>query len=115
MKAMVCRRWGGPEVLAVEEFASPALPSGSVRVAVRAAGIAFQDTLLIRGKYQTKPAFPVCPGNEICGVVIEIGHAVEQSREVPKLCREFCELSRNPECCLFLRFGGCYAPVGSRA
>jgi NADPH2:quinone reductase len=73
MKAAVCREWGGPGVLQVEERPTPALSPNEVRVIVKSAGIAFQDTLLIAGKYQTRPPFPVCPGNEICAEVAECG------------------------------------------
>lgn len=76
MKAAVCREWGGPGVLQVEDRPIPALSPNDIRVSVRSAGIAFQDTLLIAGKYQTRPPFPVCPGNEICAQVEECGTAV---------------------------------------
>ncbi|OWY61421.1 hypothetical protein B7486_63860 [cyanobacterium TDX16] len=60
-EVMVCHRWGDLEVLEVEDLLEPLLPSGHVRIAVRAAGIAFQDTWQIGGKYQTKPPFSICP------------------------------------------------------
>jgi NADPH:quinone reductase len=64
MKAAVCREWGEPSVLLhVEDCPLLPLPAGHVRVAMRSAGIGFQDTLMIAGKYQIKPAFPACPGN----------------------------------------------------
>ena len=59
---------------------SPPLPQGHVRVKVRAAGIGFQDALLIAGKYQSKPPFPACPGAEICGEVVEINAGVHALR-----------------------------------
>ncbi|HVR55349.1 MAG TPA: NADPH:quinone oxidoreductase family protein [Pseudolabrys sp.] len=85
MKAAVCHEWGGPLVLHVEERPRPALSANEVRVAVRSAGIAFQDTLLIAGKYQTKPNFPVCPGNEICAEVEECGNGVRNLKPGDKI------------------------------
>lgn len=70
MKAVVCWQWGPPSVLAVEEIPSPVLTDGHVRIAVHAAGIGFQDVLMVAGKYQAKPAFPFSPGNEVAGEVI---------------------------------------------
>lgn len=81
MRAVVCREWGGPESLALEEVAEPGAPgAGQVRIAVRAAGINFADTLMIRGKYQVKPDFPFSPGLEIAGIVEEVGSGVTSVR-----------------------------------
>lgn len=68
---MICRRWGGPEDLKLEDVERPALRSGQVRIAVRAAGVSFATTLVIAGKYQRRPPFPFAPGTEVSGVVIE--------------------------------------------
>jgi len=75
MKAMICRQWGGPEDLRLEEFDRPALTPGQVRIAVRAAGVSFATTLVIAGKYQRRPPFPFAPGTEVSGVVIEVDAA----------------------------------------
>jgi NADPH:quinone reductase len=48
MKAAVCREWGS--LPSVEDCPLPPLPAGHVRVAVRSAGVGFQDTLMIAGK-----------------------------------------------------------------
>lgn len=76
MRAVVCREWGGPEKLGVEDVPSPALRDGAVRIKVHAAGVNFADLLLIAGQYQEKPAFPFTPGAEAAGVVIEVGAGV---------------------------------------
>jgi len=44
-----------------------------VAVAVKAIGLNFFDTLIIKGKYQIKPEMPFSPGGEIAGVVSEVG------------------------------------------
>lgn len=76
MRAVLCREWGGPEKLKVEEVLSPALSASAVRVAVRAAGVNFADLLLVSGQYQEKPAFPFIPGMEAAGIITEIGSGV---------------------------------------
>src|SRR5882724_7757437 len=78
MRAVLCKEWGGPEKLVVEDIPSPPMPikDGMVRVAVHAAGINFADLLLIAGQYQEKPAFPFTPGAEAAGVVTEVGTGV---------------------------------------
>ena len=76
MKAAICRAWGPPSVLVVEEISPPALPSDCVRIRVRAAGVGFQDILMVAGRYETKPEFPFAPGNEVAGEVIECGPGV---------------------------------------
>lgn len=73
MRAVLCKEWGGPEKLVVEDIASPPIKEGAVRIAVHAAGINFADLLLISGQYQEKPAFPFTPGMECAGVVTEVG------------------------------------------
>ena len=80
MKAMICRRWGGPEDLKLEDIARPALTARQVRIAVRAAGVSFATTLVIAGKYQRRPPFPFAPGTEVSGVVIEADPACKRIR-----------------------------------
>src|SRR3984885_16236131 len=74
-KAVVCRELGPPESLRLETFASVALASGQVRVAVHAAGINFPDILMAAGEYQLKPELPFTPGVEAAGEVIEVDGA----------------------------------------
>jgi NADPH2:quinone reductase len=76
MRAVLCKEWGGPEKLAVEDVPSPPIKDGAVRIAVHAAGINFADLLLVSGQYQEKPQFPFTPGMEAAGVVTEVGPGV---------------------------------------
>jgi len=73
MKAVLCRDWGGPESLTVEEVAPPQPGPDEVLIDVAAAGVNFADTLMIAGKYQEKPPFPFSPGLEIAGSVRALG------------------------------------------
>ena len=67
---------GGPESLKLMELPSRPLGKGEVRVAVRAAGVNFPDTLIIADKYQFKPPRPFAPGHEIAGDITEVGEGV---------------------------------------
>lgn len=77
MKAVVCRTWGPPESLVVED--QPALEAGpgKVVVSVKAASVKFADTLIIQNKYQTQPELPFIPGSDVTGVVKSVGAGVE--------------------------------------
>jgi NADPH2:quinone reductase len=76
MRTVLCKEWGGPDKLAVEDVPSPPIRDGHVRIAVHAAGINFADLLLVSGQYQEKPPFPFTPGMECAGVVTEAGAGV---------------------------------------
>jgi len=73
MKAVLCRAWGGPETLTLEDLPVPAAAPDQVLIEVAAAGVNFADTLMIAGKYQEKPPFPFSPGLEIAGTVRALG------------------------------------------
>ena len=72
MRAMICRQWGGPEDLKLEDVEPAPLKAGQVRIRVKAAGVSFATTLVIAGKYQRRPPFPFAPGTEVSGVVTEV-------------------------------------------
>jgi len=76
MKAIVCKIWGGPETLSLEEVPSPKPGPGEVLVQVKAAGVNFPDLLIIQNKYQLKPELPFTPGAELAGVVRAVGPGV---------------------------------------
>ncbi len=76
MKAVLCKAYGPPESLVIEEV-EPLKPGpGQVVIGVKACGVNFPDTLIIEGKYQFKPEMPFSPGGEVAGVVKEIGDGV---------------------------------------
>ncbi|MES2322526.1 MAG: NADPH:quinone oxidoreductase family protein [Pseudomonadota bacterium] len=76
MKAVVCKAWGLPDTLTVEELPDPVPGPGQVALDVKAAGVNFPDVLIIQGKYQFKPELPFTPGNELSGVVRALGEGV---------------------------------------
>jgi NADPH2:quinone reductase len=77
MKAVLCKAWGPPESLTLEEVAEPVCGPGQVRIGIHAVGINFPDCLMIEGKYQFKPEFPFSPGGELSGEILELGEGVE--------------------------------------
>lgn len=72
MRAVIGRRFGGIDDLVHDEMATPAIEPGTIRIAVRAAGVSFANLLFIAGKHQNRPSLPFVPGTEIGGVVSEI-------------------------------------------
>lgn len=76
MKAVLCKEYGPPETLVVEELPSPKPAKGQVVVSVKAAGVNFPDVLIIQNKYQFKPPLPFSPGGEVAGLVKEVGEGV---------------------------------------
>jgi NADPH2:quinone reductase len=77
VKAIVCKNYGPPENLLVEDVPSPQLEPNQVRIAVKACGVNFPDFLIIAGLYQVKPSLPFTPGAELSGEIIEVGGDVE--------------------------------------
>ncbi len=81
MRAVICRAWGAVETLTVEDVAPPAPGRGQVLIEVKATGVNYADSIMVAGKYQTRPAFPFSPGLETAGVVAACGEGV--TRFVP--------------------------------
>jgi NADPH2:quinone reductase len=76
MRAVLCRQWGPPEQLTVEDVPSRAPGAGEVQIRVRAAGVNFPDVLIVQKKYQVQPPLPFTPGAEVAGEVIAVGEGV---------------------------------------
>ena len=80
MKAVLCREWGAPDVLRLEDVARPELQPHEIRIRVHAAGVNFADSLMVGGTYQVKPPFPFTPGLEAAGEIVEAGAATSGFR-----------------------------------
>jgi NADPH2:quinone reductase len=76
MKALLCTRYGGPDDLSLADIADPVAGPGQAVVKVAAAALNFFDTLIIAGKYQTKPDMPFSPAAEFAGTVESVGAGV---------------------------------------
>ena len=77
MKAVLCKQFGPPESLVLEDLPSPKAGPGEAVVSVKAASLNFPDVLIIQNKYQFKPPLPFSPGSELSGVVKEVGEGVK--------------------------------------
>jgi NADPH2:quinone reductase len=75
MQAIRIHQYGGPEVLELEQLATPEPGPGQARVQVEAAGVNFIDIYQRSGLY--KGALPFTPGNEGAGVVAATGPDVQ--------------------------------------
>ncbi len=76
MRAVLCKQFGPPSSLVVEDVPSPVAGPGRLVVSVKACGVNFPDTLIIQGQYQFKPELPFSPGGEVAGIVKAVGEGV---------------------------------------
>ena len=89
MKAILCKEYGTPDDLVLEECDPPQLKDNQVRIKIKACGVNFPDVLMIAGKYQVQPPMPFSPGAEISGDVVEVGAKVthlQPGQRVLALC-----------------------------
>ena len=80
MKALLCTRYGTPDDLEIADIADPSPAPGEAVVRIEAAALNFFDTLIIAGKYQTKPPMPFSPAAEFAGTVEALGDGVTSLR-----------------------------------
>ena len=80
MRAVVLRRFGGPEELAIADVADPVAGPGQAVVRVEFASITFVETQIRAGRPPVPamaPALPVIPGNGVGGTVAAVGAGVD--------------------------------------
>ena len=78
MRALVCKEYGSPSQLILDDVDDPRPAKGQILIRVKAAGINFPDVLSIEGKYQVKIEPPFIPGNEASGIIEAVGEGVER-------------------------------------
>jgi NADPH2:quinone reductase len=76
MRAVLCKQWGPPESLTVEDVPDLSADAGQVVIDVKAASVNYPDLLIIQNQYQFKPPLPFTPGGEVAGIVREVGEGV---------------------------------------
>jgi NADPH:quinone reductase len=76
MKAMLCREYGPPESLVLEDVPDLVPAPGQVVIRVRAAAVNFPDVLFMAGGYQVKVPPPFSPGSEFAGEILSVGDGV---------------------------------------
>ena len=79
MKAIRVHQFGGPEVLQLEEIATPQPGPGQVLVRLRAIGVNPVETYQRSGS-NPKLALPWTPGMDAAGVIESVGEGVENVR-----------------------------------
>src|SRR5213593_2412068 len=76
MRAVICRAWGPIDDLTVEDVAPPTPGRGQVLIDVQATGVNYADSIMVAGRYQTRPTLPFSPGLEAAGIVAQCGDGV---------------------------------------
>ena len=76
MRALLCKEFGPPEALVMDEVDDPVAGNGQVVIDVHACAVNFPDVLMIQNMYQFKPPLPFSPGAEVAGVVSSVGEGV---------------------------------------
>lgn len=77
MKAIVCKTYGPPENLTLEEIDDPIPAENEAIVQVYSASLNFPDGLQIQGKYQFQPPMPFTPGSEVGGIITSVGAGIQ--------------------------------------
>lgn len=81
MKAIRVHKFGGPEVLQLDEVPDPAPGPRQVLVRIRAAGVNPVDTYIRSGSYALMPPLPYIPGTDAAGVVEAVGEGVKRVKK----------------------------------
>lgn len=76
MRVVRANTIGSIDDYAMAECGMPTVGAGEVLIRVAACGLGYVDALLALGGYQVKPATPFTPGQEISGVIEEVGGEV---------------------------------------
>ena len=77
MKAIVCKTYGPPENLVLEEIDDPVAAENEAVVQIYSASLNFPDGLQIQGKYQFQPPMPFTPGSEVGGIITSVGASIQ--------------------------------------
>ena len=80
MKRLIVNKYGGPEVLELENFNNLKIQESKVRIKVKCIGVNFADSLIIKGRYQERPRLQFSPGLELSGEITEVGKTVTNFR-----------------------------------
>jgi len=78
VRAVLCKAFGPPESLVLEEVDDPVAGDGQVVIDIHACAVNFPDVLIIQDMYQFKPPLPFSPGAEVAGVVSSVGPGVTE-------------------------------------
>src|SRR3954470_13666742 len=77
MKAARIDRFGGPEVVEVQDVPLPEVGADEVLVRVAAAGVAPWDAIIREGRSKVSPPPPLTLGSDLAGTVERVGSGVK--------------------------------------
>ena len=100
MQSVIVRIPGGPEMLELVDGPKPIPGPGQALVAARAFGVGQPDALIRKGTYRWMPPLPANPGNDLAGIVEQLGPGVDQAWLGRRVLRSARDLPQR---------GGCYA------
>jgi len=109
MKAAI---FDSPRKVRVAEVPDPAVGSGDVLIAVKAAGICGTDVHIYEGDFIAD--YPLIPGHEFAGEVVEVGEDVQNFKQGDRVavdpgvsCRicSFCQENRENFCANYKAYG----------
>lgn len=80
MKAVRIDRFGGPEVVEVQDVPVPEPGAGEVLVRVEAAGVAPWDAIIREGESKVTPPPPLTLGSDLAGTAERVGAGVTEFR-----------------------------------
>src|SRR5437667_10636751 len=78
MRAVLCRAWGPVDDLKLEDVAPPTPGPGQLVIDIKATGVNYADSIMVAGRYQTRPPFPFSPGLETAGIVAARGEGASR-------------------------------------
>jgi NADPH2:quinone reductase len=78
MRAVICRAWGAVDDLTLEHVPAPIPGSKQLLIDVKATGVNYADSIMVAGRYQTRPPFPFSPGLETAGIVAARGEGASR-------------------------------------
>jgi len=78
MKAVRIHRFGGPEVIVIDDVPKPVPNPGEVVVKVEAAGVGPWDALIRRGNSALPQTLPLTLGSDFSGVIDSVGPGLER-------------------------------------
>ncbi|PZG41645.1 zinc-binding dehydrogenase [Spongiactinospora gelatinilytica] len=108
MKAVVALETGPPEVMRWTDVTPPEVAPDECLVQVEACGACMHEVLVRRGDRKEGAGFPIIPGHEVVGVIVQTGAEVtgfavgdrvvsNQRQRVCGKCRE-CRMGRETRC-----------------
>lgn len=77
MRALICSHWGKVDELELGDAPMPVPGPDEVLIKVAATAVNYADSIMVAGRYQTKPELPFSPGLETAGTVTACGADVK--------------------------------------